>query len=290
MAVCHDKVSRIIEMSSSVIIDPSYVAACAAMNQIVAEFYLPREAYRENGPSGEARQDSPEGDFVERILAMEPTMARHDGSEFVGDPSSPECLQRFVSGEIKYPRMQGIHSFLCAGKDPDKITIVENGPGGLAHVSMILSAMGYHVAIKEPNPLAVRAQIRLTTRTLPQDWLGRIVYFSDNDTIEISIPSHVVYWVNPSNTMFMHMQNRRNLSPEQLANLAGYMGRDVMIGGYLVMQTEDDLYGELHFDENRWQVIFDTTAVGRRQLKTPALPTFFYGIENNLRIFRRTAW
>jgi hypothetical protein len=190
---------------------------------------------------------------------------------------------------MTYPRMQRLHSLLCSSKDPERISIVENAAGSTPHVSMILSAMGYYIAVKDPDPRAIRTQIRLSSQSLPKDWLGRIVYFNDSDTVEIPTPSHLVYWTNPSNNMFMGLHSKRGRTPERMAKLARYMSRDVMLGGYLVIQTDDDLYSKLPFDGSTWQTIFDTAAKGRWAIRGAVLPTFCYGIDNHLRIFRRVA-
>lgn len=261
------------------------------MNQIVAEAYLPLEAYEEiYHPQGEAEQSTPLGNRVEQILSTKPTMALADGKKFDGDPCTAERVRGFVSEAMTYPKMQGLHSLLCSGQDPERISVVENGAGGVPHVSMVLSAMGYHVIVKDPASAVTLAHRRLSMAMLPKAWLGRIAYFNDPDTIKIDTPSFLVYWVNPANTMFRGMQKRRDRTPERLAGLAHYMSRDVMMGGYLVMQTEDDLYSELPFEDSRWHTVFDTTARGRRKLRTPVFPTFCYGIRNHLRILRRTAW
>ncbi len=260
------------------------------MNQLIGGAYLPQEAFEETyHPEDAPVQNTPVGDRVERILSTEPTMALADGGKLHGDPCTVDYLSLFVSERMTYPRMQGLHSLLCSGQDPERISVVENGAGDVPHVSMALASMGYHVIVKDPASAAIRAHRRLSMMTLPKDWLGRIAYFDDSDTVEIDTPSFLVYWVNPANTMFRGIQKRRDRTPQSQAGLAHYMGRDVLMGGYLVMQTDDDLYSELQFDESRWKVIFDTAARGRRSLRGAVLPTFCYGIDNHLRIFRRIA-
>jgi hypothetical protein len=285
-----DKVLGTIDMSSSVIIDPSYAAACAAMNLAIAGAPLPRET---NEATLHQKEEAVKSAFmderVDRIISTEHTMALADGRELHGDPCSTDCMKLFVRERMNYPRMQRLHSLLCADKEPESIFIVENAAGGVPHVSMVLASMGYHVLIKDPDPYPIRAQMRLSKTHLPKDWLGRIIYFNDDDTVATRTPSHVVYWVNPAYTMFMHLQKKEDRTPERLALLADYMGRDVMLGGYLVIQTDDNLYNALPFDESRWEVIYDKTLNDRGPLRGVVLPTFFHGIPNQFRIFRRFA-
>lgn len=280
----------ITHMSSTVRIDPSYAAACAAMNQLITSADLPQEAYEAtDSPVSETEQSAFMDDRVGRIVSTKPTMALADGRELHGDPCAIDCPSLFVSERMIYPRMQRLHSLLCAGKDPESISIVENAAGATPHVSMVLASMGFHVIVKDPSETAMKSHRRVSTATFPKDWLGRIAYFNNPYTVEIPTPSHLVYWTNPPNTMFMGMQNKQGRTPDRMAELADYVGRDVMLGGFLVIQTDDDLYGELQFDESRWQVIFDTTAKGRKALRGAVLPTFCYGIDNHLRIFKRIA-
>lgn len=281
----------------------------AALTKLAAEIYLPSETVNALYPDGAhpsipssndgdalARAaarfapfaaDTPSLDEIKGILAR-PAVTIEDKVVDDSEAISLEIIDRYVAGDASYPRMEMLHVALSGKGGPEKIVSIENGPSALPHVSMVIASMGGSVIVREPDDISFKALIRTATRKLPLDWLWRMDFDRDMDAIDRPSPAQISYWINPT-ARVLEMHTIQARTPERLAMLADYLGRDVILGGYLVIQTDRPLYSELIFDPMKWRYVFDSAHAHRGVFEGIVFPTGFVGVQNDLRIFRRIA-
>ena len=237
-------------------------------------------------------EETPSADDVRKILNEQPMMEGADGKTVAPRMPEYEDVDMFVKGELRYPRAESLHRLLCNGRSCRDTIAVENGPGATPHLSMMLASMGSRVFIKEPQQSLGRTLVRISKKRLPVEWLKRRECLFDYNAVAHPTPAHIVYWVNPTPTMFKVLEKTWTRTPESLARLASYLGRDVILGGYLLIQTDingAEIYHDLPFDTSTWFPVFDQPLEGDGEMEGPVLPTAFYNLTNQLRIFRRIA-
>lgn len=223
---------------------------------------------------------------IRHIISSKPMLATADFFSTLMHESEYEHVRKYAAGELLYPRLEALHSLLCRGHSPYEITAVENGCGCNPHLTMVLAAMGTRVFLKEPDDSMVGSHIRSAERHLPPDWVSRMTYLSEDES---SMPANIVYWINPSPSMFQHLLYPSRRTLRNMDILVDYMGRDVAVGGFLVLQTPEMLYHDLYFDHSKWIPLFDSANNIDDEIEGIAFPTDLPRDNNYLRIFRRIA-
>jgi len=223
---------------------------------------------------------------IRQIISSEPMLTAADSFSSQMHESKHEHVKMYAAGELHYPRLKGLHSLLCRGRSPHEITAVENGCGANPHLTMALTSMGTKVFVIEPDDFMIGTHFGHSRRYLPAEWISRMVYIFDDESV---IPADIVYWINPTPSMFRHLSYHSGRTPRNLGILVDYMGRNVVRGGFLVLQTPEALYHDLYFDHSKWIPLFDSANNVLDEIDGIAFPTDLPYDQTYLRIFRRIA-
>ena len=197
---------------------------------------------------------------------------------------SRESMESVLNKRLRFLRLESLHRLLCGDMSPSAVVTVENGPGEMLHTARVLALLGSCVAIKEPDEVLRKAHHEGSAVSMksPEDSRDRIIYFED-----IATPLHadVVYWIAPSPVMQLPKSWCSSDGGESRTfdeALSEYLGRDVRIGGHLVIQTDSGAYADLPFDARHWK------ETCRRMIMEPVFPTQYCALwPQCLRILQR---
>lgn len=172
-----------------------------------------------------------------------------------------ENIEMFSKGATDFPRFRTLHSLLASevrntaiGRQlRDKpVRVLENGPG-YVHFSIakIVAESGHHYMAKEP----ANTHKHLVERFIPE-LASRISYHECSETT----PAEIVYWAYPSYNYsdlasyrldkerearefvrlkwYINISGMERLYDFRAALMGAYFGRDVMLGGFLVIASE----------------------------------------------------
>lgn len=175
------------------------------------------------------------------------------------------------SGRNPCRRLEVLHRLLSGSRGPRGIRAIDNGPGDYANTSTILAYLGTAVLIKEPDPEGIQGVRRTLDqeRQVSEEVRARISMMEDREAIDSPSPADVVYWTDLQNLVYYPV---RMMETE-------YLGRDVIEGGYLVIQSDLGEWRDLEFDPRHWEVIYRGNPNGF------VLPTFQF--PDFLQIYRR---
>ena len=188
---------------------------------------------------------------VERLITENPAGPK-------ADQGGQEFYRALRSGQNPYRRAEQLHQMLSGEWGPERTYAVDNGAGSLPHLAMVLAAMGSRVTVKEPDASARMLFSALLSMHATSDIRYR-VWINDRsfDDIIDPQPSQIVYWSNPQNL----------IDCPSWISIPEFLGRDVMKGGFLVIQTDHMLAGNrlfpnitndylhLDFDPLKWETI-----------------------------------
>lgn len=176
--------------------------------------------------------------------------------------------------------MEAIHSLLCGelSKKPQEVTVTDNGPGLLSHSAIVFASMGSRVIAKEPDDRCRKFYLGLISAQGRQSLESKITFRSRQSKIDEPTPVDIAYWTNPSYEVLSYRDIKSSLN---------YMGRDVVRGGFMVLQTDLVPPKYLKFDEERWQVIYGIELLRSEDFKGIIMATIFHDHINSFYILRR---
>ncbi|MDO8526383.1 MAG: hypothetical protein Q7T03_01705 [Deltaproteobacteria bacterium] len=190
----------------------------------------------------------------------------------------PFSLSTPPIGEMRFPRLEALHTLLRGTSDASSVRVVDNGSGSDLNLGLVLAAAGYTVWDKEPGGIAITRQVTLKMHA--PKILQEKIHPVPRDEIDQVHPSQLVFWSNPDEL----------IQWPQEQSLESYMGRDVEAGGYLVIQTDHlpypyidprRFYLHLAMSSKIWERVFDN------DIDDCIIPTAQRGSLMHLQIWRR---
>lgn len=183
-------------------------------------------------------------------------------------PEDIPILQSYRLGSRRYRRLEILHRILAGNRMAEGFKVVENGPGFMVAMTQHLLQMGSDVTVKEPDQLSIRFHGRNLPKLFEGQAPGRLTYVLP-ESIGEPTPAPIVYWANPCIKDFSGFDAR---------SLGEYFGRDVMPGGFLVLQTDhhydsQQLYLNLEMDSQRWLRVYNQALPDYREGSNQFLPT-----------------
>lgn len=176
---------------------------------------------------------------IEAIAATEPFAAYGDKTLEPGNVGFTEFdrLPHVARGRIRHPRLERLFHKLTAGNP--HVDVVDNGAGSLPTLAFSLAQLGARVLVKEPHSKWLGSHQRHTQRKAHPDWRDRIVY---PENLHQPTPAFISFWTNPQfDNGFFVMGD--------YTSIQDYLARDVMVGGYLVIQTD---LAPVNFLQDEW--------------------------------------
>ena len=197
--------------------------------------------------------DDPESlsNMIRAILKNVPFLTLHTPEDKSPTPYSAFGLgniNRLLSGELSYTRLETLYMYLCAALNVTDALVVENGAGTNPDLAVSLAKLGAQVIVKDPVEHIERVAENIERKPAVRD---RIRYMRD---VDVSTPADIVFWADPDNSVI----------PSSGMSMGEYLGRDVKPGGFLVIQTDhvtiDDrrsfyLYPP-GLDLEKWEVLY----------------------------------
>ncbi len=193
-----------------------------------------------------------------------------------------ELWQSIVDGSFKYSRLRALHRLLSGRAGPEGSVAVDNAYGTFADLFLSLSQMGSHVWLKEPDRDADAFNF-VAVMGLPDKIKGRL-HSSEPENINQPLVENarVVYWCNP---------NYVNFALPEGAILSEYLGRDVALGGYLVIQNGrggfDAITRSFRFNPSRWQLVYQSDALFNKELGDERVLPTSSSVANVVTLYRR---
>jgi hypothetical protein len=198
-------------------------------------------------------------DFRERvdsILAKNPMMTEANGQGKLRVEPLMEQLTQFPHGHISFPRLEKLHHLLCGEKTPSQVLAVENGAANILTNALALAATGSRVVIKELDPL-YQKMFHYQINRIPDALRSLITFCNGMDAVHSPLEADIAYWVSPPPMMIPRtFDESLKTSLTSDSKLLDYMGRDVIQGGFLVIQTDQERFARLPFHPFRWERVF----------------------------------
>ena len=226
------------------------------------------------------------GSDVEEILRNKPMIEKDD---VPADEFRPfegplplkidQDLGAIRSQSLFFPRLEGIHLLLCGERPPTHVTAIENGVGIWPHTAALLLGLGCRVMIKEPDSQSHAVHFRhMRQHYAAEIEGGRLEYAHDLVDVNTPTDADIVYWTSPSPRMIDHYG-------EEI--LFDYLGRDVVVGGFLVLQLDWPYYDRIKVDTGRWEPIVSVIIGETSRFRGLVMATTQEGHEHYFKVFRR---
>ncbi len=184
-----------------------------------------------------------------------------------------------LSGSLRHRRLEILHRLLSGSGGTSGVWASDNGPGPLPNLALSLAKMGTQVVVRDLETAFDFARSQLAFHKAPPEVKRNLHPVTKIPELHLPRPSRIAYWVNP-NLM------RIEMPPE--TGLGEYLGRDVVPGGYLVVQTDwsfnDMLKSALKLDPRLWEQVLNARLTDYVFPTSQALGSSL-GLE--LHIFRR---
>ena len=190
-------------------------------------------------------------------------------------------FEGIVTGDFQFRRLEALHRLLMAYVPEGRMRAVDNAHGPIPFTFVTLARLGTHVWTKEPDDI-VKADEFISEDDLSVEMRARI-HRTDKGSMNDALGVRASYWSNPNYGSF--------IIPEGY-ELSSYLGRDVEVGGYLVIQNGRGVFEAqtraLKFDSSLWQVVYQSP-VNEAYAKNAdyVLPTGSSDRPNALFVYRR---
>ncbi len=226
------------------------------------------------------------GSAIETIFRENPMIERDRVPADEFHPFDNLLIQRIdadldaIRGQkLFFPRLEFMHLLLCGKKSPTDVTAIENGPGLLPHTAAALLELGCSFVVKEPDAQAYRIHSKHMRRHYGAELeSGRFVYAHEMTDVDAPANADVVYWANPSPGMLDRYGKER---------LFEYFGRDVMVDGFLVLQSDWPRYDSLEFNADKWEQIVSLHIGEHVLIRGLVMATAQEGGWHSFKVFRR---
>lgn len=192
-----------------------------------------------------------------------------------------------ISGKVHHPRFEAMLHLFAGVNGTQGMRVVENGPGNLPMITHVLLKSGCLVVVKEPSWGDYHHKWLL--RDADRELLTGLEYALGAQEIKQSTPGRVVIWENPNKFTGNHDKT-----------WGAYMGRDVEVGGYLMVQADiekiknaldNDFQDE--FRAKRWEKIYASEipylGAGLLGYVTPTAQMLFSLKQQYFYVYRRLA-
>lgn len=231
------------------------------------------------------------GEEIRHMLSTTPMAEAQDGTPVLLDHLDviTHCMDTSAR-KLRLARLENLHRILCGSKPPSTICAVENGPGIIAHTAMALTSMGTRVIVKETDVDALMFHGNMMLLHGTDEMLSRLSYANLLTMINSRTPAQVVYWSNPSPLMSATGKASRTLhTPFDKRYMLHYLGRDVTMAGFLVIQSHDQAYTDIAYDPLHWRLVLSIrmNERGRDSIQGTVLPTHYDGVGHTLTILQR---
>ncbi len=241
-------------------------------------------------PSGESEARLFESDSfkssIDELLRREQMIATEGAEGQTRAMPLVTQIPAYLDGRTSFPRLEGLHRLLCGAVPPSEITAVENGAVNISN-AVVFAKMGSHVAIKEADVLNGK-MLQFQLDKLPADIRSLITFIGDSEKIHAPLEAHISYWANPS--PFRHAALPHGggaASPASENSLVDYMGRDVMPGGFLVIQADHGHFFEMPYDQEAWELLYSQFLDPLHGFEGTVLNTVNFQQTSALIIYRR---
>jgi hypothetical protein len=181
-------------------------------------------------------------------------------------------VRRQIEGGVRFPRLAALHRLLCGGKDPAQAFAIENGAGCLVQTTAALRMLGTRVLVKEFEGPAFRLFDRGVERLFPTALREGLAYAVGKPSIDWPIPADIAYWVHPEPGLFCDRDR---------TSIVDHLGRDVVAGGFLAIQSDILRRRNFQPDPARWEEIFF------RLIDGLVFPTTIWDMDAALIVLRR---
>lgn len=175
------------------------------------------------------------GTRIAALLADNPMALEGNGIVHLRIEPRTEHITQFLDGTLSFPRFEALHRMLCGSKAPSDVLAVENGPANILTNALAMANMGSRVVMKEIDPM-YRKTFEVHAKLLPGPIRSLITYMGLMDEIHAPLGADIVYWANPKPAMLPRTPGGKSTSANE--KLFEYMGRDVIEGGFLVIQAD----------------------------------------------------
>lgn len=224
---------------------------------------------------------------IGQTIEGQPMAVTPDGSPFERPdpmfsdykPALETVMSDIHSRKLSFPRFEGIHGVLASQFGSEEIVAVENGPDILPYTAATLLELGARVVIKETDTWAAGDHgYQLWKHYRDHFRSGLVKHMSGPDKVEEPVEAHISYWISPTPGLI-----REHGEPGVL----DYLGRDVVRGGFLVVQSDWCSFDALYYNSRRWEQVF-TKMLGSGQSDL-VMVTAFMGTQHSFNIYRRLA-
>ncbi len=226
------------------------------------------------------------GSKIKTILRYQPMIERDRVPAYEFNPFDRcffhvmnEDLDAIRSNRFFFPKLEDIHLLLCGKKMPQDVTAIENGSGLWPHTAAALLELGCKVMVKEPDAQAYELHSRYMRRHYSAELeSGSFKYAYEMTDVDAPISADVVYWANPCPGMLDQYDKK---------GLLEYLGRDVMVEGFLVLQSDLSQYDSIKYDSKKWEQIVSVFIGEHTSMPGLVMVTQQEGPQHSFKVFRR---
>lgn len=216
-------------------------------------------------------------------MAIRQLLEQIPGPRVDGTGVDFEHWDRILDGSYRPRRLAALHRLLSGSAGPEGSIAVDNAHGTFADLFLSLSKMGSHVWLKEPD-LDASAWNFIGVMDLAPEIAQRIHPTSSIEEMNRALDqaARVSYWTNPNYAHFSLPKGKT--FPE-------YLGRDVGLGGYLVIQNGRGVFDintrSFPFNPVQWQLVYQSDRAFNSELGDERVIPTSSSSPNAVFIYRR---
>jgi hypothetical protein len=186
---------------------------------------------------------------ITAILDDEPRMTL-DGKTS-SERSINADLRLHASGRMSFPRLRAFNNLLFGESPRHEVTVVENGPGSLIHLSLEICMMGCQMFVKDLdwNKPVFSENLANAFGYVPANF-----HYMEYKEIDQPTPAEAAFWIHPNQPQIL---GEARYVYRRGKGQINYMGRDVRPGGFLIIQSESEIFTPWSkFDTDLWEEIW----------------------------------